>query len=99
MNSDRTEYVVYLNDRVENSKLKYPNNYVQTTKYSMLTFIPKCIFYQFMRLANIYFLLTAIVQSIPQISPLNPFTAIGPLLLVLVISMIKEALEDMVFFI
>jgi phospholipid-translocating ATPase len=96
MTSERSEYVVYLNDREENSKSKYPNNYVQTTKYSLLTFIPKCIFYQFMRLANIYFLLTAIVQSIPQISPLNPFTAIGPLLLVLVISMVKEALEDMV---
>jgi len=50
--------------------------------------------YQFMRLANIYFLVTAIIQSIPSISPLNPLSAILPLAFVLVVSMIREGIED-----
>lgn len=49
---------------------------------------------QFLRLANIYFLITAIVQSIPQLSPLSPVTAIAPLVFVLVVSMLREGYED-----
>ena len=36
----------------------------------------------------------AIIQSIPDISPLNPFSAIAPLVFVLGLSMIREAVED-----
>lgn len=44
---------------------------------------------QFKRLANIYFLLIAILQTIPIISPLSPVTAWAPLIVVLAISMIR----------
>lgn len=90
------EYSVYLDDLTKNRLLRHPSNKVNTTKYSLLTFIPLCTFYQFKRVANIYFLLTAIIQSIPNISPISPFTAIAPLILVLIIAMIKEAIEDYV---
>ena len=36
----------------------------------------------------------AIVQSISIISPLNPGTAIAPLVFVIAVSMIREAIED-----
>ena len=36
----------------------------------------------------------AILQSIPAISPLNPITAILPLAFVLMVSLIREAIED-----
>ena len=36
----------------------------------------------------------AILQSIPAISPLNPLTAIFPLMFVLFISMAREGYED-----
>jgi phospholipid-transporting ATPase len=52
------------------------------------------LFLQFRRVANIYFLVTAVLQSIPQISPLNPFSAIAPLCFVLAVSMIREGVED-----
>lgn len=45
---------------------------------------------QFERLANIYFLVIAILQSIPAISPLGPLTAWAPLIVVLGISMMRE---------
>jgi hypothetical protein len=49
---------------------------------------------QFKRLANIYFLTIAVLQSIPIISPLTSVTAIVPLVFVLAISMIREGIED-----
>eukprot|EP00829_Urostomides_striatus_P021613 TRINITY_DN9729_c0_g1_i1.p1 TRINITY_DN9729_c0_g1~~TRINITY_DN9729_c0_g1_i1.p1 ORF type:complete len:157 (-),score=19.85 TRINITY_DN9729_c0_g1_i1:29-499(-) len=45
-------------------------------------------------MANVYFLIIAILQSIPQISPLTPLTGILPLVFVIVISMIREGIED-----
>ena len=45
---------------------------------------------QFMRVANVYFLIIAILQSIPQISPLSVYTAWIPLIVVLAISMFRE---------
>lgn len=92
-------YEVYLLNRSKNNKFKHPSNYVETTKYSYISFIPKSIFFQFCRLANLYFLCTAILQSLPGLSPIHPMTAIGPLMLVLVVAMVKEAIEDYVFYI
>lgn len=73
---------------------EYVSNYVVTTKYTLLTFLPYSLFAQFRRLANCYFLLIAILQSIPEISPLSPYTAIAPLVFVVGLSMVREALED-----
>jgi P-type E1-E2 ATPase len=39
-------------------------------------------------------LITAILQSIPVISPLTPLSAIAPLVFVLGLSMLREGLED-----
>jgi magnesium-transporting ATPase (P-type) len=52
------------------------------------------IFNQFRRAANFYFLLAAILQSIPTISPLSPLTAVTPLLFVIILSLTREGIED-----
>ena len=84
----------YINDNIKNSIFNLKDNTISTTKYNIFTFIPKGLFYQFSRWANIYFLFTAIIQSIPIISPIKSITAIIPLIFVLGVSMIREALED-----
>ena len=71
-----------------------PTNKVTTTKYTLLSFFPMALIQQFKRLANIYFLVTAIIQSIPVISPLPWYSAVLPLLLVLVVSMAREGTEE-----
>ena len=38
----------------------------------------------------------AVVQSISIISPLNPATAIAPLVFVVAVSMIREGIEDFI---
>lgn len=70
------------------------DNHVSTAKYNIATFIPKFLFEQFSKYANLFFLFTAIIQQIPNISPTNKYTTIGPLAVVLLVSAIKEAVED-----
>lgn len=57
-----TDRVLKANDRVFNAQFKYADNYIITSKYNLLTFIPKNLFEQFQRLANFYFLVLMILQ-------------------------------------
>ncbi len=85
----------YINNHIKNkSHYKHKSNYISTTKYNVITFLPKSLLIQFSRLPNVYFLLIAILQSIPSISPLNSITAILPLVFVLCVSMLRELIED-----
>ena len=89
-------YEFYINDPDKNTtELFFKNNKISTTKYNAITFLPKALLYQFIRLANIYFVFIAILQSIPLISPLGAATAIAPLVFVLAVSLIREAVEDL----
>ncbi|XP_078176820.1 putative phospholipid-transporting ATPase 4 isoform X2 [Carex rostrata] len=73
--------------------LKYHSNYISTTKYNVITFLPKAIFEQFRRVANLYFLLAAILSLTP-VAPFSAVSMIAPLAFVVGLSMAKEALED-----
>ncbi|XP_020598834.1 probable phospholipid-transporting ATPase 4 isoform X2 [Phalaenopsis equestris] len=73
--------------------LHYPSNYISTTKYNIITFLPKAIFEQFRRVANLYFLLAAILSLTP-IAPFSAVNMIAPLTFVVGLSMAKEAMED-----
>ncbi|KAF8023103.1 hypothetical protein BT93_F0564 [Corymbia citriodora subsp. variegata] len=72
---------------------KYPSNYVSTTKYNVVTFLPRSLFEQFRRVANLYFLLAAVL-SLTSLAPFTPPSLIIPLVFVVGISMLKEAVED-----
>ncbi|XP_066374942.1 phospholipid-transporting ATPase 3-like isoform X1 [Miscanthus floridulus] len=84
---------VYCNDREANAPVGYKGNSVSTTKYNILTFLPKGLFEQFRRVANLYFLMISILSTTP-ISPVHPVTNVVPLSIVLLVSLIKEAFED-----
>ena len=89
----KTEF--FINNNKKNEDLNLNDNTISTSKYNFYTFIPKSLFYQFLHLSNIYFLITAIIQSIPIVSPLTSATAIVPLIFVLSVSMIRELIEDL----
>ena len=72
---------------------KYPDNYVSTTKYNVVTFLPRSLFEQFLRVANLYFLLAAVL-SLTSLAPFTPPSLIVPLVFVVGTSMVKEAVED-----
>jgi phospholipid-transporting ATPase len=91
----KSERPFNINDRKKNNmKYKYPKNLIITSKYKWYNYLPKSLFLQFTRYANCYFLLITILQCIPVVSPLSPITAIVPLVVVLLISMIREGMED-----
>ncbi|PWA36709.1 ATPase E1-E2 type family protein / haloacid dehalogenase-like hydrolase family protein [Artemisia annua] len=69
--------------------LKYSKNYMSTTKYNVITFLPKALFEQFRRVANIYFLL-AVMLSVTPLSPFSAYSMITPLTFVIGLSMTKE---------
>ncbi|XP_040488261.1 phospholipid-transporting ATPase FetA-like [Ursus maritimus] len=91
------EQVRYLqaNSRELNSKFGYPNNTIKTSRYSVLNFLPLNLFEQFQRLANAYFLILLFLQLIPQISSLAWYTTVIPLMVVLSITAVKDAIDDM----
>ena len=85
----------YINNNHKNRIYKFKDNTITTTKYNLLTCIPKGLLYQFSHLSNASFLFTAIIQRIPIISPLTSLTAIIPLIFVLGVNMIRESFEDL----
>lgn len=93
LNPQRREICVNTSTPVPVNPL-FPTNYVSTTHYNAITFIPLSLLNQFRNYANIYFLLVAILQSIPQVSPLNPLSSWTPLIFVLLMTMLKEGYED-----
>jgi len=84
--------IVHIN--TPHQKPSFQKNYVRTAKYTIITFIPKNLIEQFMRVANLYFLLISGLQQIPGISPTGRWTTLGPLVAVLLFTAIKEAFED-----
>ncbi|CCU81255.1 plasma membrane calcium-transporting ATPase 1 [Blumeria hordei DH14] len=86
--------IIHLNNPSANNANKFVDNHISTAKYNFATFLPKFLFEQFSKFANIFFLFTAALQQIPNISPTNKYTTIGPLVLVLLVSAGKELIED-----
>ncbi|KAA8542320.1 hypothetical protein F0562_023544 [Nyssa sinensis] len=86
---------VFCNDPecFEATSLNYESNYIRTTKYTLATFLPKAVFEQFRRVANIYFLICAILSF----TPLSPYSAVSnvvPFVVVIGVTMGKELVED-----
>ncbi|CAN6336564.1 unnamed protein product [Urochloa humidicola] len=71
----------------------YSGNSISTTKYSVVTFLPKSLFEQFRRVANVYFLATACL-AYTDLAPFTSSSAVAPLVLVLLATMLKEGVED-----
>ncbi|KAL3480730.1 hypothetical protein BJX99DRAFT_220170 [Aspergillus californicus] len=86
--------MIMLNNPPANATHKFVDNHVSTAKYNIITFVPKFLYEQFSKYANLFFLFTAVLQQIPNVSPTNRYTTIGPLIIVLMVSAIKELVED-----
>ena len=56
-----TERKIYL-ERIHELNSEYGNNAIATSKYTLVTFIPICIFEQFRRVANLFYLLISVLR-------------------------------------
>eukprot|EP00063_Salmo_salar_P072687 XP_014047522.1 PREDICTED: probable phospholipid-transporting ATPase VD isoform X3 [Salmo salar] len=70
------------------------SNGIRTTKYSLLSFIPMNLFQQFHRVANLYFLFLVMLNWVPVVEAFQKEITMIPLVVVLIVIAIKDALED-----
>lgn len=81
--------------RREHPNAKYKGNQINTTKYTWLTFLPKNLYEQFHRIANLYFIFIVILNWIPSISAFGKEVSLIPVIFVLGITMVKDWFEDL----
>ena len=59
------------------------SNKVTTTKYTCITFLPKNLFEQFHRFANLYFLFIVMLNFVPEINAFGKEISMLPVIFVL----------------
>ncbi|KAL1306609.1 hypothetical protein AAFC00_005291 [Neodothiora populina] len=73
---------------------KYPPNAVSNAKYTPVSFLPRTLYNEFSFFFNMYFLLVALSQIIKPLRIGYLSTYIAPLAFVLMITLGKEAMDD-----
>ncbi|XP_057697770.1 phospholipid-transporting ATPase VA isoform X2 [Corythoichthys intestinalis] len=88
---------VHANVRAEgedNPNRHYADNKIKTTKYTVLSFLPKNLFEQFHRFANVYFVFIALLNFVPVVNAFQPELALAPVVFILSVTAIKDLWED-----
>ncbi|KAJ1118714.1 hypothetical protein NDU88_006902 [Pleurodeles waltl] len=78
----------------DNPNRHLPGNRIKTTKYTVLSFLPKNLFEQFHRMANIYFVFIALLNFVPSVNAFKPEMALAPVLFILAVTALKDLWED-----
>ena len=78
----------------ERSSKPYINNAIRSSRYTLLTFLPAQLLFQFSKIANLYFLVTGIIQLIPGLSTTGTYTTILPLVFFLCFTVAREGWDD-----
>jgi phospholipid-translocating ATPase len=73
---------------------RFPMNAVSNSRYTPWTFLPRTLYNEFKFFINIYFLLVALSQFIPQLRIGYIVSYILPLVIVLAVTLGKEAWDD-----
>jgi len=72
------------------------NNEIHTSRYNLITFLPKNLFYQFRKYINLFFLAMSLLQLVKPISDSGGTPVmLMPLGFVVFVSMIKDIFEDL----
>ena len=77
---------------------KYPPNIIRNQKYNIISFLPIVLFNQFKFFLNLYTLLMACSQFIPELLIGYFYTYWAPLGFVLLVSVVREAVDDFLRF-
>ncbi|KAJ7256227.1 hypothetical protein B0H12DRAFT_1112856 [Mycena haematopus] len=74
--------------------VRYPRNKVRTTKYTLVTFIPRNLYEQFRRIANLFFLTLVVFQLFPVFGATSGSIAVLPLAFIIAVTALKDGIED-----
>ncbi|CAN6588041.1 unnamed protein product [Malus baccata var. baccata] len=92
---DDNPRLIYINDpKRTNDKYEFTGNEIRTSKYTIITFLPKNLFIQFHRVAYLYFLAIAALNQLPPLAVFGRTVSLFPLLFVLCVTAIKDGYED-----
>ena len=72
----------------------FPKNVIKTATYNIYNFLPLALLNQFRSYFNIFFLICAILFSIPSITPVAPETSYAAFVVVQVISLLRTGIEN-----
>ncbi|KAK8137057.1 phospholipid-translocating P-type ATPase [Apiospora sp. TS-2023a] len=72
----------------------YISNAIRSSRYTIWSFVPKQLFFQFSKFANFYFLVIGLLSQIPGFTTSNKYTQLVPLSVFTSISMAKEGYDD-----
>ena len=72
----------------------FVSNKITTTKYNKVNFLPLTFLIQLGKFANCFYIVNAILQSIPSISTNDPLATVVPLIYVFILGMVKEMVAD-----
>lgn len=78
--------------------VKYPPNIIRNQKYNIISFLPIVLFNQFKFFLNLYTLIMALSQFIPELLIGYFYTYWAPLGFVLLVSVVREAVDDFLRF-
>uniref|UniRef100_A0A671SMT5 Phospholipid-transporting ATPase n=1 Tax=Sinocyclocheilus anshuiensis TaxID=1608454 RepID=A0A671SMT5_9TELE len=81
-------------EEIKESQQSCTRNKVQTTKYTFLSFIPKNLFEQLHRFANVYFAFLGALNFVPIVNAFQPEISIIPIVFVMSITAVKDLWED-----
>ncbi|CAH0550461.1 unnamed protein product [Brassicogethes aeneus] len=73
----------------------FPANAIRNQKYNIITFLPLVLYQQFKFFLNLYFLIMATSQFVPDIRIGYLYTYWGPLCFVLLVTICREAIDDL----
>ena len=74
---------------------KFVSNKVKSTRYKLLTLVPKNLMEQFQRSSNLWFLLVSVFQLIPfEFNPVDSWTTVVPLAILITMTLLKDAYND-----
>ncbi|KAI8979748.1 hypothetical protein BDF20DRAFT_906215 [Mycotypha africana] len=86
--------IIHINNAAMNNEQGFLHNAITTGKYNVFTFLPRFLYEEFSKYANLFFLFVSCIQQIPDVSPTSRWTTLVPLVIVLFITAVKEIIED-----
>lgn len=91
VNQDLPEFMA---DSSGHPIITYSKNKIRTTKYTVISFLPKNLAFQFRNAANGYFLVMVILGAFQIFGVESPGLAAVPLIVIVVITAVRDAFED-----
>ena len=74
---------------------KYPKNISETTKYNIITFLPKSLLFQFTKYTNIYFGLLLIPTFFKVVAAYELKSELPPFVFIILVALVRELIEDL----